>query len=205
MISPWLKIIQLGGTAVMIPAASAIAALLLTCRAWRMALWWCLLFAAGLSLVAASKIAFLGWGLGILSLDFKALSGHAMLTTAIIPVMFFLLLQWASPIMRTAGILLAIVFSVIMAICLIAFNFHSASEAIAGCTLGGIVSLGFIKISSTLPAVRLNRRHILFSILAFLVVQYAKPPSIEYWIERAALYISGHDKLYNWTSWQLDT
>lgn len=197
MISPWLKIIHLGGTAVMIPAACAIAALLLTGRAWRMALWWCLLFAAGLGLVAASKIAFLGWGLGIPSLDFKTLSGHAMLTTAVIPVIFFLLLQWASPVVWSGGIGLSIILSAILTICLIAFNFHSASEAIAGCTLGGIVSLGFIKMSGTLSTVRLNRRLILFSILAFLAVQYAKPPSIEYWIERAALYISGHDKLYN--------
>src|SRR5205823_3726256 len=88
----WMYIIDIGHTAVMVPAAGAIAVWLLSGRAWKLAVCWCLIFAAGLGLVALSKIAFLGWGLEIPSIGFKALSGHAWRATAVMPVFFFVLL-----------------------------------------------------------------------------------------------------------------
>lgn len=198
----WTKIVHLGDTVVMIPVAAAIAAWLVTGRAWRTALWWCLIFTAGITLVAASKIAFLAWGSGIRSLDFKAISGHAMSTTAVIPVMFYLLLQRSPPITRAYGVLLGIVFGALMGILLVVLNEHSVSEAAAGCVIGGIVSLGFIWLSATSPMPSLNGWLIPFSVLAFLAVWYAEPSSVEYWMTRVALYLSGRDKPYNWATWQ---
>lgn len=200
---PWTKIVHLGDTAIMIPVAAAIMAYLITGRAWRMAWWWCLLFTLGISLVAATKIAFLGWGSGIRSVDFKALSGHATSTTAVIPVIFYLLLQRSPPIMRAFGVLLGIVFGVLMGIFLVVLNEHSASEAAAGCILGSVISLSFIKLSTTLPS-KPNIWLVLFSVLAFLAVWYTEPPSIEYWMERVALYLSGHERPYNWATWELN-
>ncbi len=81
---PWTKIVHVGDTAIMIPAAAAVMVYLISCRAWRMAWWWCLLFTTGICLVAATKIAFLAWGTGIHTIDFKALSGHA--TSTILPL-----------------------------------------------------------------------------------------------------------------------
>lgn len=201
---PWIKFVDIGHTAVMIPMAGAIAAWLIAGRAWKMALCWCVIFTAALSVVALSKIAFLGWGIGIPSLDFKALSGHAMLTTAVIPVMFYLLLQWSPPIVRAAGVLLGIVFGVIMVFCLVAFNFHTVSEAIAGCILGAFVTFGFVWTSGTLPIPRLNRWLIPFSASAFLAVWYVKPASIEHSIIVVALYFSGHDAPYSWATYNLN-
>lgn len=200
----WTKIVYLGDTAIMIPAAAAIMVYLVTGRAWRMACWWCLLFTLGISLVAATKIAFLGWGTGIHSVDFKALSGHATSTTAVIPVILYLLLQRFTPIIRASGILLGIVFGMLMGILLVVLNEHSASEAAAGCILGGLVSLSFIRYSGTMPS-RPNPWLIPVSLLAFLAVWYAEPPSIEYWMERVALYLSGHEKPYHWATWELST
>lgn len=200
----WMKIVHLGDTAIMIPAAAAVLAYLITGRAWRMAWWWCLLFSLGISLVAATKIAFLGWGSGIRSVDFKALSGHATSTTAVIPVIFYLFLQRSPPIMRAFGVLLGIVFGVLMGILLVVLNEHSASEAAAGCIVGGVVSLGFIWLSDPLPSSP-NPWLIPISVLAFLAVWYAEPPSIEYWMARVALYLSGHERPYNWATWELGT
>jgi hypothetical protein len=201
---PWTKIIHVGDTAIMIPAAAAIMAYLVTGRAWRMAWLWCLLFSLGISLVAATKIAFLGWGSGIHSVNFKALSGHATSTTAVIPVIFYLLLQRFPPIIRTCGILLGIVFGVVMGILLVMLHEHSASEAAAGCVIGGIISIGFIWLSDTLPSSP-NPWLIPISVLAFLAVWYAELSSIEYWMVRVALYLSGHEQPYNWTTWELGT
>ncbi|MFC6518662.1 hypothetical protein ACFQAT_01730 [Undibacterium arcticum] len=138
---PWTRIVHLGDVAVMVPAAAAIAALLVTRSTWRVAVWWCLLIALGISLVAFSKIAFLAWGTGIRSLDFKALSGHATLTTAIMPVIFFLGLRHADPHVRAAGIWAGLGCGMLMALLLVMLDEHSASEVIAGCVLGAIVSL----------------------------------------------------------------
>lgn len=202
---PWTKIVHIGDTAIMIPAAAAIMVYLVTGCAWRMAWWWCLLFTLGVSLVAATKIAFLGWGSGIHSVDFKALSGHATSTTAVIPVIFYLFMQRASPIMRVSGVVLGIVLGVLMGTLLVVTNEHSASEAAAGCVLGGIVSLGFIWLSDPLPSFSPRPLLISFSVLVFLVVWYVEPPSVGYWMERLALYLSGNDKLYNWVTWRLNT
>ena len=175
----WTKIIHLGDTAVMIPAAAAITAWLVIGRAWRTAMWWCLLFVLGIGLVAASKIAFLAWGVGIRSLDFNAFSGHAMLTTAVIPVISYLLLQRGPPIMRSLGVMLGIVFGALMSVLLVVLNEHSASEAVAGYVIGGIVSLGFIRTAGTLPSPSPNRWLIPFSALAFLAAWYAQPERSE--------------------------
>src|SRR5712692_9155992 len=99
----WMKITGFGGTAVMMPAAAVIVAWLLAGRAWRMALWWCLLFSFGIGIVVATKLAFIGWGIGVRSLDFTGISGHSMRATAVIPVMLYLLLLKARPVARASG------------------------------------------------------------------------------------------------------
>lgn len=197
------KIIHFGDSSIMIPAAAAIMAYLLTIRAWRMAWRWCLLFSFGISLVVITKIAFLGWGSGIRLIDFKALSGHATSTTAIIPVIFYLFMENSPSALRASGIFIGIMLGVLMSILLVVLHEHSISEAAAGCILGGIISLSFIKSSTKLPQ-RQNTWFIPFSALAFFVVWHLQPPSAEYWMERVALYISGHEKPYNWATWELD-
>lgn len=186
----WVKIVHLGDTVVMIPAAAAILAWLITARAWRMTLCWCLLFAIGLSLVVTSKIAFIAWGTGIPSFNFKAISGHAMLTTAISPVIIYLILQRSPHIFRASGVMLGIVFGMLMCILLIMGNYHSISETIAGFVIGAIVSLSFIWISSSLPTISVNAWFIPFSVLASLAVWYIAPSSMEYWMRNVASYLS---------------
>lgn len=140
----WISITRLGGVNVMMPAAVAIGAWLVYGRAWRMALWWCLIFSTGLLLVVASKIAFIGWGIGIRSLDFTGFSGHSMCATAVIPVLFYLIFQKAPPLARASGVTLGILFGVMVAVSRLILHAHSMSEAVSGCVLGGIVSLTFI-------------------------------------------------------------
>lgn len=200
-----IALINLGDTVVMIPAAAAIIAWLIVVRAWRTALWWCLLFTTGLSLVVASKIVFSGWGIGIPSINFKALSGHAMLTTAIFPVVFYLILQRSRRILRISGVLLGIVFGMLMCIVLVMGNYHSISEVVAGFVIGAIVSLSFIWLSDNLPTISLNAWLIPFSLLASFAVWYVIPPSMGYWIENVARYLSGHESQCNCEARELDT
>jgi hypothetical protein len=200
----WMHIIDIGHTAVMLPAAGAIAAWLLTGRAWKLALCWCLIFAVGLGLVALSKIAFLGWGLEFPSIGFKALSGHAWRAMAVMPVLFFVLLQRAPDTWRNRGFALGVALSIGLAILLVIFRFHTVSEVLASAILGIAAGLAFVRISHMLPAPRVNRSAVAVSLLAFIVICGLKPSTVNHHLVGVALYFSGRDQPYRWTR-QFDT
>ena len=127
----WINFTHFGGSTVMLPAALVITAWLIVGRAWRMAFWWCGLFCAGLLLVLATKIAFVGWGVGIRAIDFTGVSGHAMRATAVMPVMLYLILQKTPRPVCAAGVLLGFVFGVLIGRSRLIVNAHSMSEAVA--------------------------------------------------------------------------
>jgi membrane-associated phospholipid phosphatase len=193
---PWLHITSFGDTVVMLPAAAAIVAWLIAGRACRTAVWWCLLFTFGLALVAATKIAFVGWGIGISALDFTGISGHAMRATAVFPVIFYLALRKSPPLARASGVLLGVMIGVLIGMSRVVLHTHSVSEVVAGCALGGAIALGFIRISNQLPKPFLNPRIIALSLLALLPTSYAEPAPTNQWINAVALYLSGHDTPY---------
>ena len=195
----WMNIIDIAHTAVMVPTAGAIAAWLISGRAWKLAGCWCLIFGAGLGLVALSKVAYLGWGLELPSLGFKALSGHAWRATAVIPVLFFVLLQEAPATWRNRGFALGVSLSIALGALLVIFGFHAASEVIASSILGMSASLAFVRIAGTLPRPRVDRRAVAMSVLTFSLICGLKPSTINHHLVDVALYLSGHDHPYRWT------
>ena len=195
----WMTIIDIGHTAVMVPAAGAIAVWLVAARAWRQALCWCLIFAAGLGLVALSKIGFLGWGLELPAIGFKALSGHAWRATAVVPVLFFVVLQGVPVRWRTAGVVLGILLSTGISALLVMFRFHTVSEVVASSILGVSAGAVYMRRATTLPAPRASAWAAPVSLLAFLVVCGLKPSSISHHLVDVALFLSGRDQPYRWT------
>lgn len=198
----FVQLVDIGHTAVMIPVAVAIAAWLFTGRTWQLALCWCLMFGVGLSIVALSKIAFLGWQTTIPSLDFQALSGHAFRSAAVIPVLLFVILQLAPLSWRAAGVALGMAVSVGVGVLLVRFQFHTVSEVIPSLVLGSAVSLGFIRVANSLPAPRINRWSVPLSLMMFLVIWGLKPSRISPRLVDVALYLSGRDHPYMWSKQQ---
>ncbi len=143
-------LLELGDIALTAPAAAAISTWMLAARAWRLALRWGLLFGCGIALVAASKIAFLGWGAGLPALQFRAISGHATGVMAVYPVLFYLLLQHCPAALRALGTALGVGLGVLVAALLVLLCEHSAAESLAGCALGAAVSLGGIRLAAQL-------------------------------------------------------
>ncbi|KRG53665.1 phosphatase PAP2 family protein [Stenotrophomonas maltophilia] len=98
---------------------------------WR----WLLAIAATAGVTLASKLAFMGWGIGIKSVHFTGFSGHAAMSSVVYPVVGALL---AGPGKRARAIGLAI--GVLLAIAIgwsrIPLHAHSLSEVIAGLMLG---------------------------------------------------------------------
>lgn len=185
-----------GDSVVTLPAAGAITVWLIAGRAWHMALWWGFLFVAGLTLVVATKVAFIGWGIGISAIDFAGISGHSMRASAILPLIFYLLLHRSPPTLRNGGVLVGLLLGAVIGVSRVAVQAHSVSEALAGVLLGSAISLGFILLSNPLPKPRLNRWLVAFSFFALLPTSYAEPAPTNHWIEAVALYLSGHDRPY---------
>lgn len=199
----WMNISSLADISTMAPAAAIIAIGFIIGRSWRAAFWWCLLFSVGMSLVLVTKIAFVGWGVGIRALDFTGFSGHAMRATAVAPVLCYLLLQKAQPPVRHLGVLFGILFGALIAISRLALHAHSVSEAVAGCALGAAVSLGFIWIIGSAHKFIFNPLVVAVFMASLLIVPFAEPTPTQRWIVEISLFISGHDRPYVREGWQL--
>jgi membrane-associated phospholipid phosphatase len=191
----WITITRLAGITVTAPIALGIAAFLVIEGERRLALWWCLLFAAGLALVVATKIAFIGWGIGIHPLDFTGASGHAMRAMALAPVALYLILQNAPRHLRAAGVLTGFAFGMLIGISRIVLRAHTVSEVVAGWLLGAAVSIAFICIAGSLQKTVFTPTRIAGGLLAlFLLAAFGRPFPTQYWLTKVSLYVSGHDK-----------
>ena len=197
---PWNKLVHLGDIAITVPAAAAITSWLMATRAWRMAFWWSFLFVVGIGLVAASKVAFLGWGHELEGLDFKALSGHATGVTAVAPTLLYLLLQQHSAALRMAGVAVGLAFGLSISSLLVVLEHHSLSEALAGFLMGALISLGGIRMASDVPSGKPLTHWICFGLVFLAAAWLMKSAPVGYWMIRAALVLSGNSRPYAWDS-----
>jgi len=132
----WYQLFHLGDPMLTLPLGSAIAAWLLAARAWRPALGWILGFGLALGLVAATKIAFMGWATGLPALAFKAVSGHATGFAAVFPTLCYLAMpaRMARARIPAAGAALAL--AAVVAAALVHAGEHTLAEAAAGWVIG---------------------------------------------------------------------
>lgn len=138
MHSLWALLSQLGDSRWLLPLSAVL--MLFGARANRaLRMRWAvgLVVVGGLSL--ASKLAFLGWGIGWARLDFTGFSGHATMTAAVYPVICYLTLQgrvrWP-----LAGAVLGALLAAAIAYSRLPLNAHSVSEVVSGWLLGIAVS-----------------------------------------------------------------
>ncbi|AWH53277.1 phosphoesterase PA-phosphatase [Stenotrophomonas sp. ESTM1D_MKCIP4_1] len=134
MMTLWETLSALGDSRALLPLAVVLALFAPPAHHRLLCRW-----AAAVALVAvatlASKIAFMGWGLGIESVDFTGISGHAAMSSTLYPVAFWLLASGRSRHPRAwavagAGLALAIAWS------RVPLRAHSLSEIIIGLSLG---------------------------------------------------------------------
>ncbi|CAN7568795.1 phosphatase PAP2 family protein [Duganella sp. LjRoot269] len=198
----WHSLSVVGSLAVTGPIGVAIAVWLMAGKSWRLTAAWVLLFGAGMALVVATKIAFIGWGIGVQSVEFGGFSGHAMRAAAVFPVAGFLALRSSPPAARqwatAAGVLLA----VLIAISRVRVHEHSISEAVCGCLLGLAVAAAFIWYAGAEEHMAMSRVLVMLCLPILLVAPRAEPVPAERWITHAALYLSGHDRPYTRQMWQ---
>ena len=150
----------------------------------------------GAILVTATKIAFMGFGWGIASIDFTGMSGHAMLAAAIYPALVAVLVPQTRPHRALAMAAAASVVGLV-AVSRVALATHSTSEVLSGCAVGALAAAVTIRSINRAGGVRLSPAW-LAPALAWMLLTFPAPPVIasHEWITGLAMTLSGRDRPY---------
>ena len=141
----WLHITALGDSSVTLPCIGLVALWLLLAAPTRRPVWpWLLLVAGVMGLVAASKLAFMVWGVTLPGFDFTGLSGHAAMAALVWPSVGGLLAGRSGTPWRLSGVALGLLLAVAIACSRVALHAHSVSEVALGFLTGAAFSLLFM-------------------------------------------------------------
>ena len=139
----WHLATRLGEAQILLPAVALIAFALYRQQATRtVAVRWVLLLGVATAITTASKLAFIGWGLGWPALDFTGFSGHSMYAAAFYPLLFAAMQPREGRAGQGAVIAMGSLLAALVGYSRIAVSAHSWSEVISGLTLGAMVSVG---------------------------------------------------------------
>lgn len=185
----WLTFTKLADTNFTMPLAVSLAVWLACARAWKPCFGWCMLFGSGIFLVVATKVAYIGWGIGIASIEFTGISGHAMRATSIALALIAVTLQKQSDLWRGAGLAAGLAFGMAIGFSRLVIQVHSISEVVAGCVLGAIVGLAFERMTRD-KLITLDRRTLVIGVIALLPLLALKPAPTESWLEKMEHYLA---------------
>jgi membrane-associated phospholipid phosphatase len=201
MMMLWMALSALGSMSVTGPLCIAVAVWLLAGRTWRLSLSWCMLFGIGLLLVALTKIAYYGWGIGIPQWKFAGLSGHAMRACAVYPVVFYLMFLKARPVTRHAALAVGVLFAAVISFSRVPVLAHSVSEVVLGGAVGFAVAAAFIVTARSEQPAAVGRILVALCVPLVLVMPFTKPMPAERWVKQMAMYLSGNDPVQR--AWKL--
>lgn len=138
----WPLLTRLGEMQLLVPAALiAIWRMRREADARPLAAWWLLALALATLITTATKVAFIGWGVGSVWLNFTGISGHAMFAGAIFPVLMGAFASHAKPWLQRCAIAAGFGLAALVGFSRAMVDAHSASEIVAGLLLGGVASL----------------------------------------------------------------
>lgn len=193
----WHFLTRLGEAQILLPAA-LLATLMLVKRpeGRPLAAWWMALLVAAALLATASKVAFVGWGIGWPELDFTGVSGHAMFAAAVYPPLLGTLASHAQRSGRCLAIVAGSILAILVGVPRVEVGAHSVSEVLAGLLLGGAAS-----------AIALTRARLpnglmgpvipaALAVWLSLMALHAPPSRTHATVTRLALMLSGHKARY---------
>lgn len=199
----WLLFTRLGEAEILLPAAALTALALFAKPATRMlAMRWVLLVCVATALTVASKVAFIGWGLGWATIDFTGISGHAMFSAAVYPVLASCFVRADANGHRRRAIVLGYGIAALVGFSRLVIGAHSPSEVIAGLLIGGTASAMALAWSAA-PAL-LIRPLVPLALVAWMALTPLKMPASQThsFVTRLALALAGHDTPYTRTDLQ---
>ncbi|AME26232.1 MULTISPECIES: phosphatase PAP2 family protein [Burkholderiaceae] len=201
-LSLWLSITSVGSVGVMIPLAIVVAVWLALGYPWRYAMCWLLVLGGASGLVFLTKLAFMGWGIGVRELDFTGISGHAMISSAVLPVALFVACLPGRQWVRALGVVLGLLIGIVVGVSRILLNAHSVSEVVTGCGLGALTALLFVAYAWRAESGKLSPAPVAVSLAIVAVVLHGIPVPTQRWITDIALQLSGRDQPFIRARWK---
>lgn len=192
----WEFVTRFGEAQLLMPTALALGAWLAWIGASRSAALWLASFGFAFALTTASKIAFIGWGVGIPRLNFTGISGHAMHAAAVLPLLLHSLAAGRSRASRSAAVAAGYAVAMVVTLSRVVIGAHSPSESVIGFALGGAAS------ALTLGLAHLPARGLPHSLGFVLVAAQLLNPIVAPRVRthdivtQFALTLSGHDRPY---------
>nr|WP_295078818.1 hypothetical protein [uncultured Roseateles sp.] len=163
---------------------------------------WLFWLGAAAGLTTLSKLAFIGWGLGVEALDFTGISGHAMFAAAVLPMLAWTLVRGRSMRVQRGAVALAFALAALIAYSRLKVGAHSSFEAWAGLLLGSgasLLSLPRRLRGSTASSAALGQRPPTWLpagvVAALLLLPIGAPPSRSHdLVTQLALQLSGQPR-----------
>lgn len=157
----------------------------------RLAGWWLAAVGMAATITAASKIAFMGWGIGSATWDFTGVSGHTMFATAIYPLLFRTAASHSPPNWKRWSVVAGYALAVLIGVSRVKVHAHSWSEVVVGFIVGGAAS-GLVLAWVHMPRFEPPRWLIAAIALWLVALPYGVPkPPTHSWVTRIALHLSG--------------
>ena len=200
MNSVWIEITRSGESGLLLPIA-ALMLIWFVFFARPMAITWASIFGIGVCIVVASKVAFLGWGIGVRSLNFTGFSGHTMLATAVYPTIAWFCVAPHRRKLRVGLLVLATVFAVLVGWSRLALNAHSVSEVITGFLLGAAVACAFIYVNHSQVSAMVPVWPLALAFVAFEMIGFNRFAPSHQIIVRVALAVSGREHPFRRDQW----
>jgi membrane-associated phospholipid phosphatase len=140
----WPLVSRFGESTWLLPGAMLIALWLYHRSMPATALRWLAATAMTSALTLITKVAFMGWGVGIAAWDFTGISGHSAMSAAVLPVLLYLCAPASRPRMARLAAVCGIGLALLIGWSRLELQAHSPSEVVSGVVLGLAVSVAFL-------------------------------------------------------------
>ncbi|TFZ52085.1 phosphatase PAP2 family protein [Serratia proteamaculans] len=174
----WYFLTFFGDSMLLLPCSLILFVVLVLPPATRTAGWqWALIFGGAGGVVCASKLAFMGWGIGIESYDFTGFSGHSALAASIWPVFLWTLTGRFSHAVRSMALVAGLVLPLTIGLSRLAIQVHSPSEVVSGLVLGYLASTLFLWLQHGKPRPQLSWLRIICALALPLALMGNRQPA----------------------------
>ena len=197
----WIVVTRLGEAQIMVPAALMVALWFgWRERSMRLSVVWLLGLFAAVTVTTASKVAFLGWGLGWPALDFTGVSGHSMFAAAIYPMTGVAIASALSGLRAARwqglGLAAGVALALLVGVSRVAVEAHSWSEVMAGWLVGGAATAVAATVDRAPPTRHTLWLPVMMCLWLGSTLTAAPPSTTHGWVTRLALAVSGRNEPY---------
>jgi membrane-associated phospholipid phosphatase len=193
----WYVITRFGEVQNLLPAALWVCLALVRSEASRPLAYRWLFWLALVSLLdTASKVVFIGWGMGVASWNFTGFSGHAMFAAAIYPLLLATLAARFAPRWYKMALGVGFLLAVLVGVSRLMVNAHSVSEVLLGWLLGGAVTFLALGKSGLQPLAWRLYVPVVLALWMVVAPMLASPLPTQWVVTRLALLLSGRTQPY---------